>query len=427
MTLSVGVARRIITPKVGGLLFGYNDHTRSKSVNDDLTVTALYFKTEKTTAILLSATVCLISTDLVDEIRKKIESKTGIPGCNIIVSATHTHSGPVTTEFKGFESFGYIDREYCDSIFIPNCIDVCVAAMENPKEALMGVGTTNSNVGINRRQLLENNTVTLGQNPWGPYDSTMTVISFVDANEKKPLANIVHVGAHPTAAGINTEITRDWVGVMMDRLDIESGATTLFINGTLGDVAPRMANGGSTGDLKHAMEVGGLAGIDAVRAFKSIRTYYDEAFKVVYGKIKIPFKPPIPKDDIPDLLNKCTKNEKFKYASLMKLQKMYENKNMGSDNWTYNQVLFRIGPVVLVPYPFEVFSEIGLRLRNYSPYAHTLTISCTNGCNSYLPTQSQICRGGYEINSFLWFRPRQLPDDTDFRLIKQNLKLIKKF
>ena len=82
--------------------------------------------------------------------------------------------------------------------------------------------------------------------------------------------------------------------------------------------------------------------------------------------------------------------------------------------------------VVLVPFPFEVCSEIGLRLRSYSPYAHTLTLSCTNGSNSYLPAQSQICRGGYEVEAFLWLRSRQLPDDTDRMLIEQNLNLISK-
>ena len=109
----------------------------------------------------------------------------------------------------------------------------------------------------------------------------------------------------------------------------------------------------------------------------------------------------------------------------MKLSEMYDTGDFGSDQWSYNQVIFQIGPVVLIPYPFEVSSEIGLRLREYSPIAHTLTMSCTNGCNSYLPAQSQICRGGYEIESFLWFRPRRLPDDTDYMLIKQNLDLIK--
>jgi len=427
MALSIGVAREIITPEIGGLLFGYNNHTKSTSVHDDLTVTAFYFKSENTSALLISATVCLIHDSLVEEIREKIELATGINAEYIIVSATHTHSGPPTTAFSRFDSFGTIDREYCDKIFIPKFVEVAKAAARNLKQVKVGVGTTCSQTGINRRQLHKDNTVSLGQNPWDHYDPTMTVISFAGADDNKPIANIIHIGAHCTASGNNHEITRDWAGVMADRLEAESGAVSLFVNGTLGDVAPRMANGGSTGDIQHAMEVGGLAGIDAVRAYKTIRTYYDEPLQVVCGSLSLPYTPPIPKEDIPELLEQCGEWDNFQRASLECLADMYENGDMGPDNWDCKQVILRIGPVVLVPYPFEVSSEIGLRLRSYSPYAHTLTLSCTNGSHSYLPAQSQICRGGYEIKSFLWFRPRQLPDDTDQRLIEQNIELIAKF
>ena len=277
MALYAGVAREIITPEVGGFLFGYNDHTRSHTVHDDLTVTALILRSEETETLLLSATVCLVHENLVEEVRKKAGAAAGIPPEHVILSATHTHSGPCTTIYSQFTSFGTLDREYCDSIFIPKCVEAAKVAASSVKPAKVGVGTTESHAGISRRQLLRDNTVILGQNPWDPYDSTMTVVSLVGFEDGKAIANLVHIGVHCTAAGNNHDITRDWAGVMVDRLEAESGAITLFVNGTQGDVAPRMANGGSTGDLQHAMEVGGLAGIDAVRAYKTIRTFYDES------------------------------------------------------------------------------------------------------------------------------------------------------
>jgi len=427
MSLNVGVAREIITPEIGGFLFGYNDHTKSSSVHDDLTVTALVIKSENTSALIISATVCLIHDNLVREISEKAGAAAGVPTVNIIVSATHTHSGPHTTHYAQFKNFGKYDKEYCDNILVPKCVAAALAAAETAAPAQVGVGVTESFVGINRRQLLLDDTVDLGQNPWDPYDSTMTVITFKSTEGDKPVANIVHVGAHCTAAGINHEITRDWAGVMVDRLETESGAVTLFVNGTLGDVAPRMANGGSTGDMSLAMELGGLAGIDAVRAYKSIRTYYDEPLQITCGDLSVQYKQPIPEDDVKKLLCADDLDERgFMRSSLLRLDEMYRENDPGPEDWSARQVIVRIGPVVFVPFPFEVSSEIGLRLREYSPFAHTLLLSCTNGSNSYLPAQSQICRGGYEIDSFLWFRPRQLPDDTDAQLIRQNLKLIEK-
>lgn len=76
--LKLGVARRIITPPVGGQLYGYSPDVMSDSVNDDLTVTAFYFKQNDTEALMISATVCLINTSLAQGILLKIEEGFGI-------------------------------------------------------------------------------------------------------------------------------------------------------------------------------------------------------------------------------------------------------------------------------------------------------------------------------------------------------------
>jgi hypothetical protein len=254
----------------------------------------------------------------------------------------------------------------------------------------MGVAKTDSKVGINRRKLLSNDRVTLSNNPWGVYDPEMTVVSFKD-DDNKTFANIVHYAAHCTAAGINTEITRDWAGGMIDRLDTESGGITMFVQGMQGDVGPRLPNGEDKGDIKHVVELGAIAAIDAVRAYKDIRVYRNEALSVVTGEVRLP--------------QAVAPEESF---------------------FVYEQTLIKIGPIVFIPVPFEVSSEISLRLRNYSKYGHTLALGCTNGSNSYLVSQDQICRGGYEVERFK-DRPSPLVDNVDMHLVNQNLKLMEKF
>jgi hypothetical protein len=405
MSLYAGAGREITTPAVGAYLFGYNDHTVSESVHDDLTVTVLVLRGKTPggadiSAVLLSVSVCLIHAKLVEEIAEKVSAVTGVPAEHVVVSCTHTHSAPRTTFYPLDAHFGKLDSDYFFNLLLPKCVSAAQQAAANMHPVKMAVGTTESKVGINRRQLWPDGRVTLGQNPWDPHDPTMTVITFRTCGETgaasgKTIANIVHYGAHPTATGNTTEITRDWVGVMTDRLDEESGGLTLFVNGTQGDVAPRMANGGSTGEhINHAMEVGGVAGIDAARAWRSARAFYHEPLEIVRGDLELPLQPndtPLPKDPF----------------------------------WRAKQVLVRLGPVVLVPFPFEVSTEIGMRLRAYSPFAHTLLLACTNGSNSYLPAQSQLARGGYEVNQFYKHRTHRLPDDTDTQLINQNLELIK--
>ena len=105
--LHLGVAREIITPEIGGHLYGYGPDVISESVADDLTVTAFFFKHGKTEALMLSATVCLIKTELSKNILALAAQRFAIPKENCILCATHTHSGPNTAEVEGW---GNIDE-----------------------------------------------------------------------------------------------------------------------------------------------------------------------------------------------------------------------------------------------------------------------------------------------------------------------------
>jgi hypothetical protein len=71
-----------------------------------------------------------------------------------------------------------------------------------------------------------------------------------------------------------------------------------------------------------------------------------------------------------------------------------------------------------------MFVEITLRLRAYSHFAHTLCLSNTNGCSIYLPSQDQICRGGYEIDIFRAYGAYTLTDDVDNHVIQENMKIL---
>ena len=46
--------------------------------------------------------------------------------------------------------------------------------------------------------------------------------------------------------------------------------------------------------------------------------------------------------------------------------------------------------------PFEVFVEIGLKVKTESPLGQTFVISHANGTYGYLPTVKQHALGGYE-------------------------------
>lgn len=425
----LGNAKKVITPPLGTPLYGYPRYERRKatSVHDDLHANAAAFGYGKPSALLLSLDICSARTDLVDRIAAEIAKHTPVDAKNVIICEIHTHSGPCCTFTPGW---GVSNDAYIEEILIPMCVAAAKEACESAEEALLGIGTTESRVGINRRQLMEDGSARLGQNPYGCYDPEMTVLSFISRKERKPLLNIVHYGAHGTASGEGPEITRDWPGYMIDRMEAQTGAMTFFTNGAEGDVGPRLSNGRTVGTLAMAAELGGVAAIDAMRAYRNIRSYEEVKFEVLHGELCIPYKPFPSKEQIEAELAELEKGEIIGTAIILqntmkeRLKVHAEGKEIPA-YWRFPQVMIRLNSAVFVPFPFEVFSEITVRLRQYSPLGHTLSLCNANGALAYLPSKEQIARGGYEVDQFTRRHIFTMVDETDDKILADNVAILR--
>lgn len=418
-----GVARAVITPAVGGQLYGYRPDIFSESVADDLTVTAVYFEQGNCKALLLSATVCLIQTALSQEILTQIEQRFGIPKTNCILTATHTHSGPNTA---GEVGWGDIDRTYCDEIFIPAILKVTEQAIGNAVPARMGVARGESLIGINRRELSEQNKLKLGQNPWGCFNPEMTVLSFAD-HSGAPIANLIHYGCHGTAAGRNHEITRDWSGAMVDALEQHSGGITAFFNGPEGDVGPRLSNGKTIGDLSHVHELGAIAAADVLRIFDQIENYADVTLSTSHKALSIPLQKRIDREKAAALLEQY-KNETVNRKAMMRqhfesVLHSYEEGFTDQPATAMEQTLIAFNGIVFASFPYELFSEIGLRIDRAAKQK-VLSLSNANGSEGYFITKDAVCRGGYEVEMFLYGHLQPFDEDADFYLMQETVNHI---
>ena len=422
-TLYLGVARKIITPEVGCRLYGYYPDIFSTTVADDLTVEAYCLQQGETKAMLISATVCAVATDLCDQLPHTIEETCGVPAGNIMISAIHTHSGPNLT---GGIGWGDRDTDYIEKIFRPQVLAAAAEAAQAMEKVEMGVAKGDSLVGINRRELNLENKIILGQNPWGPFNPRMTVISFRRPNGET-VANLVHYGCHATSAGHNTEISRDWPGVMIDALEEATGGITSFFNGPEGDVGPRVSNGKTIGDhtMKYVYEMGEIAAKDALRIYGEIKDYSTPALKTAACSCDIPLQPRISREKamaMYELYKDRTKNiPALMRATALRVLDSYEKGEPEKESFSFGQTIIALGDRVLVGFPYELFSEIGMRIDGAFADLETLPTVNTNGSYAYFVTQDAICRGGYEINQFLYRNVQAYCEDADFRLVKATI------
>ncbi len=426
--LLAGSAKEITTPPIGTLLYGYTPDMYSDSVHDDLSVTSLAISQHGKTALLITAEIGDMQTALCDETREKISDKTCVPKEHIIIASTHTHSAP---NLSGTVGWGELNRDYYDSIFLPAILTAAEKSIKALAPCEISVGVTESLVGINRRQQHKNGVIGLGQNPYGCFDPNMTLISFRNAETKEGILNLIHYGCHGTATGCNHEITRDWSGIMIDRLEKETHTLTAFFNGAIGDVGPRLTNGETTGNISYTEELGGVAAADALRAYKNRGVYHSAELKILTDTVHLPYK------EMPSIAETEQRISKFsepeKLINIDKLEYEHYKETLEflrnptceiPESFSFPQTIISLGGIVFIPFPFEMFSEIVMRLREYSPYTYTLCLSCANGYNVYLPSEDQLCRGGYEVGCFMYGHLFPLAENTDQNIINENLRII---
>ena len=427
---SAGAAREITTPEIGTFLYGYIPNNASTCVHDDLSVTALAINQNSTTALLLTAEIGDIQTELCDKLAEKIAKECGIDRKNILISSTHTHSAP---NLSGTVGWGDIDTKYYTDIFEPAVIRAAKNAIRNLSPAEIAIGKTECKVGINRRQQHPSGEIGLGQNPHGCFDPEMTVVSIRNSETKDGILNLIHYGCHGTSAGRGGEITRDWSGIMIDRVEKETKTLTAFWNGAIGDVGPRLTNGQTTGDIRHTEELGGVAATDAMNAFRAKGGYHAGKLEITNDKVSLPRKEMPAIEDIKAKLDSYVEPERLINIDRLEYEHYKESYeyligggNPSAEPFEFEQTIISLGDIVFVPFPFEMFSEISIRLKEYSPYPYTLCLSCTNGYNVYLPSQDQLCRGGYEVGCFLFGNLFPLADNTDQNIINENMRILRK-
>jgi len=433
MILKAGFGRTDVTPEMGVRLGGYGVEERpAEEIFDNLHSTAMVVEQADLKAVVINLDWICIEEYLVERIRSDINKRTGIKKGNISVCTIHSHSVPNTLNFWGW---GTCEDEYVDSVLPEICRSVDLA-LEDLQEVEIGIATTESLVGVNRRSINENHGTSMTGDTDSSFDPTMTVMHF--KNKAGNSGFIVHYGAHCTAMGANRLVSRDWSGVMKDRIESQLKAPVLFLNGAIGDVGPRTntytGNGFSagTGDgIEAVREVGYRAATDALRALVSIKEWRNDLkLNVLVEDIFLPYAPleTLEKAGADKAEWESRKNDwgspMCDYMHACSVIEAHKQPLLNGRNFT--QTITQIGPVAIVPMPGEMFSGISLRIRKQSQFQYTLCCSVSNGSLAYLPTREARHRGGYETWVGKAAGPYLLADNIDDALVAENTKLLNK-
>ena len=408
------------------MLYGYPSVRHAERVLDSLYVGVLAIKQKDETVLLISSDLCSMGFAENLKIRQEIGKKFGIKTENIILSTIHTHSGPVTRTAAGW---GEADLSYLNDFFLKRCIEAADEALKFMQPALVASGKADCYAGINRRQINKEGKISLGQNPDGPYDPQLTVVAF-KSTEGKYIGSFVHFAAHPTVAGANLSITRDWPGVMVDRVEELTDAPCMYINGAEGDVGPRLSNGKTVADESQIEVIGKIAADSAEEAFSNLSEFKAVDLKLISDKLFLPYvEAPSYESVLADIEAMGNPEELAAvaittHARLQKIKKIYEEGGEFEKGMVLDHIVISLGDVAITPLPFELFCKISMWIKEKSPFKTTLVFGLSNGSCGYIPTEDQLPCGGYEIGSF---RAATIPgfvDGLDKVLVKENVEFL---
>ena len=238
-----GTSKIDITPSGPVWMDGMIRDRKSEGIHDPIFARALVISPDyrmEHACAFVSVEVCGIRGDDAGEARRSASMATGIPVTNIIIAATHTHSGPATIGF-----FNPQEHEYL-ALLLGKIVSAIVKAVEAARPVLFGcVSGREDTISHYRRLLARDGHVVMNWEPYPPekiagplgeIDPEVGTLQFVETADPGRYVGILynHAGHPNVMSGDNYLISGDYPGLASRLLEEEYGCVALFMNGAEG-------------------------------------------------------------------------------------------------------------------------------------------------------------------------------------------------
>jgi hypothetical protein len=412
----VGIARRKITPsfdvELAGL--GYYLNRTGQRVRDDLTTTALVIESQLGGCAAFAALDLLYADEtFVQNVREKAAAQTGISPQAICINCSHSHNAPTAAYVRGL---GEMNADYIQFV-AQQAIDAIIQAWRERQPATLRVeGGEVKNYTFNRTR--EN----------GPVDTCLSVLR-ADTLDGKPLAVAFNFHSHLTAH-LETDlraISRDWPGEVINQIETAlPGATAIYLQGTCGDVMLNQEFNSTERQFEPARAIAKVT----LAVIEKSRFVSGQTIEAMTKTVRLPTRrwtqAEINRDreealyrlktgDTTGWLNGfarviVTYPERLPLRYGGSIEKTVQAVSRFAVEWTEAILLeldtrpeyidtevqaIRIGDVLFGAHSTELFSTLGLEIREKSPGKNLFLLGYSNGSLGYLPDAYDVERKSY--------------------------------
>ncbi len=416
--IRAGAATSNITPWLGLSLAGSMNDRKAAFVHDELHVKAIALDNGRTRLAIAVVDSCAVPRSVYDAAKDLIHQHTGIPIAQILTSATHTHSAPAAAHLFQSEP----DPAYTKFLTtrIADAVRMAVARLE-PARIGYGAGREEKLV-FNRRYFMKPGSIPV--NPFdqqdqvlmnppagsvnivkaaGPIDPEVAFLA-AESADGKPIFVLSSYALHYVGGHPGNHVSADYFGSWAAAIQRMAGAS--FV--------PVLANACS----------GNINGIDFLKPPRSWQPYeqmasYAETLAAESMRIwqSLKWQDRIELGGSIEELEFTTRQPSSREIELAK-QMLEKEGPMPPGGYKKRETIYaretvllpaEIGPRVktivqalkvgnlgIATMPGEAFVELGMAVKQASPFQNTMLIELANDYRGYIPTEEAFAVGGYE-------------------------------
>ena len=365
MRIKVGTSQKKIDIPPGTPMGGYSARNKpSEGEHDPLHVKSLVISVNDQICVITSCDLVGLEKKAIEAVKARVSQNLNINTSNILISATHTHSGPRNIAIFGepFEGFEKIYDLIEQSI---------IQATKSMEPATLSVSTIAiPEVSFNRRDY----------DPSSEFVDNECVVLAIKNQSGEVVCVAYNFANHPVVMGAdNLLITADWVYYANNEIKNKfKNALPLFLQGSCGNLNPINTPLSGTvpkHDFDDCAEIGKPIG-------KAVCRGVEESKSFVINE---------PSGEIKELSIEADDEDKYEIFT-------FADGKVENDTFTVNTIVqaIAIGDIAFIGIPGEVISKISMDIKQKSPFANTVIIGYANDYIGYIPTRENYIAGGYE-------------------------------
>lgn len=389
------MAKTVITPPKPVFMAGYASRNKpSEGVVHHLYAKALALTDQKgKRAVIVTTDLIGFRAAVADPICERIMKETGLKRSEILLSSSHTHTGPSQT--TKIEASGSMSQNDAQNLFDytkwlqDRVVGVVLESLKESTPVKLSHGVGLAGFVMNRREPTPNGII-LGFNPRGPVDRSVPVLR-VETEEGKLLAALFQAAAHNTTlGGRHYDICGDYAGFAQAHIERAlPGVQAMFMLGCAGDANPY-----PRGTLDDARRNGTELGTEVLRLLDAKLRTVTGPLKTEFDHEELPLQPLLSEKELESFIKRRGGWRRWVAGKMLEL---HAGGEQGAKSyrapfsvWQFGNDLTLVGMSgeVVVDYVYRLEQALGPLNLWVAAYCHDVY--------GYLPSARILREGGYE-------------------------------